>query len=241
MNKSSTQRNIELLSHIAQRLEELCDEVIFVGGCVTGLLITDKAAPDVRYTVDVDCIINIITKSGYYKLANKLREKGFKEMPIGDHPLCRWNCDGVYVDIMPVDSSVLGFSNKWYKEAAATAINSQISNEIKIQIISAPYFLATKIEAFKDRGRNDYLSSHDIEDIISLLDGRPVIVEDIALSSAELKQYLSTELLSFMQEDQFMQALPGHLNYSQESDSRRKIVENRMKAIIQSGDGNDFR
>ena len=61
MNRSSAQHNIELLKLVAHRLEELCDEVTFVGGCVTGLLITDKAAPDVRFTVDVDCIINVIT------------------------------------------------------------------------------------------------------------------------------------------------------------------------------------
>lgn len=94
MNKSSAQRNIESLTLIAYRLEELCNEVTFVGGCITGLLITDKAASDVRFTVDVDCIINVITRSGYYAISEKLRQKGFKEMIFGDHPICRWDCDG---------------------------------------------------------------------------------------------------------------------------------------------------
>jgi hypothetical protein len=62
MNRSSAQRNVESLSLIAHRLGDLCDEVTFVGGCITGLLITDKAAPDVRFTVDVDCIVNVITR-----------------------------------------------------------------------------------------------------------------------------------------------------------------------------------
>ncbi|MDC7848876.1 hypothetical protein ALAW1_02873 [Legionella pneumophila] len=35
-----------------------------------------------------------------------------------------------------------------------------------------------------------------------------------------------------MSNDQFLQALPGHLNYSLESDSRKKIVESRINAII---------
>ena len=116
MNRSSAQRNIESLTLVAHRLDNLCDQVTFVGGSIMGLLITDKAAPDVRFTVDVDCIIDVITQSGYYTLAKKLRKKGFKEMSTGNHPICRWSCDGILIDIMPTDKSVLGFSNKWYKD-----------------------------------------------------------------------------------------------------------------------------
>jgi hypothetical protein len=41
---TQAKRNIEMLTLIANKLEELCDEVTFVGGCIVGLLITDKAA-----------------------------------------------------------------------------------------------------------------------------------------------------------------------------------------------------
>lgn len=115
MNRSSAQKNLGSLLIIANRLDELCKEVTFVGGCITGLLVTDKAAPDVRFTVDVDCIINVISKSEYYTLSEKLRQKGFKEMSIGNHPICRWNCDGILVDVMPTEKNILGFSNKWYQ------------------------------------------------------------------------------------------------------------------------------
>ena len=115
MNRSSAQRNLESLLHIANCFEELCEEVTFVGGCVIGLLITDKAAPDVRFTVDVDCIVNVITKSDYYVLAKKLRQKGLKEIIFGNHPICRWDCDGLLVDVMPIEKSVLGFSNPGIK------------------------------------------------------------------------------------------------------------------------------
>lgn len=66
---------MESVTFIALRLEELCNEVTFVGGCITELLITDKVTPDVRFTVDVDCIINVITQSGYYVISEKLRQK----------------------------------------------------------------------------------------------------------------------------------------------------------------------
>ncbi|MBX3709431.1 MAG: hypothetical protein KIT56_03680 [Gammaproteobacteria bacterium] len=97
MNRSSAQRNLNSLILIANRLGELCNDVTFVGGCITGLLITDKAAPDVRFTTDVDCIINVVTKHEYHSLSEKLRNKGFKEMSFGNHPICRWDCDGVLI------------------------------------------------------------------------------------------------------------------------------------------------
>ena len=235
MKTSSAQHNLESLTLIAYRLGELCDEVTFVGGCITGLLITDKAAPDVRYTVDIDCIVNVITRSGYYAIAKKLRQKGFKEMILSDHPICRWDCDGILVDIMPIDKSVFGFSNRWYQDAQVNAIDLQITESITIKILSAPYFLATKLEAFRDRGKQDFLLSHDLEDIVSLIDGRPEIVNDVLVAPDNLKQYLSIEFTSLMNNDQFLQALPGHLNYSQESESRKKIVEGRMRAIMDMG------
>ena len=235
MNRSSAQRNIESLTIIAHRLDELCNEVTFVGGCITGLLITDKAAPDVRFTVDVDCIINVITRPDYYAISKKLRQKGFKEIIFGDHPICRWDCDGILIDVMPIDKSVLGFSNRWYKDAQINAIDQKITDAISVKIISAPYFLATKLEAFKDRGKQDFLSSHDLEDIISLIDGRAEIVNDISVTSDNLKQYLAFEFASLMNNAQFLQALPGHLNYSQESESREKIVKERILAIVNVG------
>ncbi|HAU1457909.1 TPA: hypothetical protein JBI56_06665 [Legionella pneumophila] len=232
MNKSSAQKNIESLMIIAHRLGNLCDDVTFVGGCVTGLLITDKAAPDVRFTVDVDCIINVITRTDYYALAEKLRQKGFKELMSGNHPICRWDCDGILVDVMPVEESVLGFSNKWYKDALTCSIIQNLSDSIRIKVISAPYFLATKLEAFKGRGNQDFLLSHDLEDIISLIDGRSEIVEDVYQASQSVRQYLSQEFALLMNNENFLQALPGHLNYSNEIFVREKIVKERINAII---------
>ncbi len=235
MNRSSAQRNLNSLILIANRLCELCNDVTFVGGCITGLLITDKAAPDVRFTTDVDCIINVVTKHEYHSLSEKLRNKGFKEMSFGNHPICRWDCDGVLIDIMPTDKSVLGFSNRWYKDAQNNAIAKNLNDSISVKVISAPYFLATKLEAFKDRGKDDFLLSHDLEDIIAVIDGRPEIVGDVSSTENNLKTYLSTEFNKLANNVQFMQALPGHLNYSSESEVRKKIVEQRINAIIELG------
>jgi hypothetical protein len=235
MNRSSAQRNLDSLILIANRLGELCNEVTFVGGCIMGLLITDKAAPDVRFTVDVDCIINVVTKHEYHTLSERLRNKGFKEMSFGNHPICRWDCDGILIDVMPTDKSVLGFSNRWYKDAQNNSVSKSIDDAKIIKIISAPYFLATKLAAFKDRGKQDFLLSHDLEDVIAVIDGRPEIISDVSNTENNLKTYLSIEFNTLVNNAQFMQALPGHLNYSSESEERKKIVEQRINAIIELG------
>lgn len=101
----------------------------------------------------------------------------------------------ILIDVMPIDKSVLGFSNRWYKDAQANAIDQKITDTINVKIISAPYFLATKLEAFKDRGNQDFLSSHDLEDIISLIDGRPEIVNDISAASINKQALIYPQIL----------------------------------------------
>ncbi len=52
--------NLEILMLALDRLGELADEMVFVGGCATGLLITDAAAPPIRVTRDVDAIVQVV-------------------------------------------------------------------------------------------------------------------------------------------------------------------------------------
>ena len=48
--------NLQRLIDAAEKLHPLLGELVFVGGAVTGLLITDDAAADSRITFDVDAI-----------------------------------------------------------------------------------------------------------------------------------------------------------------------------------------
>jgi len=63
-----------------------------------------------------------------------------------------------------------------------------LEDDLAIKLVSSPYFLATKIEAFTGRGGGDYQASHDLEDIITLLDGRPEIVAEIGAAPRDLKE-----------------------------------------------------
>jgi hypothetical protein len=51
--------NLDPLERAAAMLQPLLPEIVFVGGCATGLLITDPGAGAVRGTYDVDVITEI--------------------------------------------------------------------------------------------------------------------------------------------------------------------------------------
>src|SRR5882757_1778971 len=143
--------NLEQLIAAARLLRPLLDELVFVGGCVTGLLITDEAAGDPRSTLDVDAIAEITSYAEYAEFGDRLRALGFREDTSEDAPLCRWVHSGTILDVMPLDEKILGFSNRWYRAAMETATTHQLFPDLKIRVVTAPYFLATKIEAFKGR------------------------------------------------------------------------------------------
>ncbi len=203
--------NIQMITAVAKRFGNLREKVVFVGGCTTGLFITDPAMPEVRVTKDVDVIIDIATKMEYYRLEADLRSKGFRNDMSEDAPSCRWLVNGIKVDIMPTQEDILGFSNSWYLPAIESANCVELETELTIRLVAPPYFLATKIEAFKGRGKGDYMASHDMEDIITVLDGRREIVDEIKSSSDELKPFLTTTFRMFLADENFLDAIPGHL------------------------------
>src|SRR5271170_2096395 len=107
--------NLELLKEVAKRLGPLLSEVVFVGGCTTGLFITDEAAADVRPTFDVDVIAEITSYADYATFSERLRSLGFREDTSKGAPLCRWLIDGMKLDVMPIEEKIFGFSNRWYR------------------------------------------------------------------------------------------------------------------------------
>lgn len=87
--------NLEILELTVARLGPLADQMVFLGGCATGLLLTDPAAPAIRPTEDVDVITEVGSFGGYYKLCKRLREQGLREDQSEAAPMCRWIADGV--------------------------------------------------------------------------------------------------------------------------------------------------
>jgi len=222
--------NIAMLELAARGLGPLTDEVVFLGGCATGLLITDAAAPPTRETKDVDVIVEISTRHDYHVLSGKLRDRGFCEERSEGAPICRWIYQSVVVDVMPTDGSILGFSNRWYSDAMHTAERIKLPGGVEIRIVTAPFFLATKLEAFYGRGKGDFMASHDLEDMIAMLDGKTDIVQEVS-EYVELRAYLSREFAKLLENDEFQDALPGHLPADAASQARIGMILDRMQEI----------
>jgi hypothetical protein len=220
-----------MLEKVARKLENLNDEVVYLGGCATALYITDPLSLDVRPTVDVDCIIDVITLNEYQKFESKLKKKGFKQS-MQDEVICRWRYDDIILDVMPTNEKILGFGNHWYKDALKHAVTHQITDDIIIQSVTAPYFLATKIEAFRTRGKNDFLGSHDFEDIIAVIAGRAEIPDEVALTSNELRKHLKQVFEEMLNNDQFELALPGHVSDGPVTMQRVQMLKERIKKIV---------
>lgn len=224
--------NIKIVENAAAYLGLLINEMVFTGGCATGLLITDPAAHPVRATMDVDMLVEISSLANYYALSEKLRSRGFVEDLSPEAPICRWKRAELLLDVMPTNPDILGFGNKWYAPAFAASKWIQLSSGTKIRILPAPYFLATKFEAFDGRGQNDYLMSRDMEDIVTLLDGRSEIVEEVKNTDKQLSTYLLRRLANLLENQHFLEALPGHLPADPVSQARADLIIARMKNII---------
>ena len=226
--------NLALLQLAARKLGNLNDDVVYLGGCATALFINDPSSLDVRATIDVDCIIDVISLVEYHKFENQLVEKGFKKS-MEDEVICRFRCEETILDVMPTDQKILGFGNPWYKKALQYAVNHEIADDLIVKSISAPYFLAKKFEAFKTRGNYDLWSSHDYEDILSVVAGRINLVEEVETANSELREHLKEEFKRLLQNDQFEPTLPGHVNDGPATMQNVQVVINRINQIIKNG------
>lgn len=235
MNMARIQNpNIEILEMAVACLGALADEMVFLGGCATGLLITDKAAPPIRATQDMDAIVEMVSHGEYYHLAEKLRERGFQEDTSDGAPICRWVAERVILDVMPTEPKILGFGNEWYRPAMEHAEGVKLPSGRQIRMVSAPYFLITKLEAFDGRGQGDYLMSHDIEDIVAVLDGRKEIVEEVQASEPELLHALSERFTALREDRRFIDAVSGHIPPDETSQERVTVVLKMIGKIAES-------
>lgn len=200
-----------MLHFAAHKLGSLNDNLVYLGGCVIALYITSSAALDVRPTIDVDCIVDVCSLMEYHEFTKRLREKGFFQSP-NDSFMVRWRYDDIILDVVPANEKILGFSNRWYQEAFSHAIRHQISKNLSIKLLLPTYFIATKLEAFKARGDGDFYASHDLEDIVTVIYGRDSIVNEMISASEHLYAYLRESFRSLLNNEQFLLALPGHLN-----------------------------
>jgi hypothetical protein len=223
--------NLELLRVAAERLRPLLPEIVFVGGCATGLLVTDPGAAQVRVTIDVDVIAEIVSIAEYRIFSERLRALGFEEDTSEDAPVCRWRHPELILDVVPLDPTILGFSSRWYPGALLAAEPMMLPSGLTLRVITAPYFVATKIEAFRGRGREDYFASHDLEDFIAVVDGRPALLEELEASPWELREFIAFAVRGLIAEPRFLDALPGYLLPDDANQARIGMLAAQLRGL----------
>jgi len=229
MNERANQ-NLEQLVAVAAILEPLLSRLVLVGGCATSLLVTDPGAPDARPTTDVDMIVDVLTITDYQKLEQEVRDLGFQP-DAESNVICRWTNGKYIVDIMPDDAAILGFSNRWYGAAIESAESLLLRNKLEIRHVNAPYFLATKLEAFFGRGEEDYVASHDLEDLLALVDGRASLLAEVKEIDKKARAFIAESMATLMAVPEFMDALPGHLPGDVASQQRLPKVQEMIRRI----------
>lgn len=204
--------NLELLLGMVQAMGPLCQQVVFVGGCATGLLVDDAELMDVRPTEDVDAIVEVASLAGYHRLADQLMQRGFKQTMADNTPPFRWFWNRMQLDLLPLDEEVLGFANPWYRVGFEAALTVELAGGLQLRHLSAPHFLATKFEAYKDRGKNDVYLSHDLEDIMTVMEGRAAVVKEVAAATEAVRKHVGQSVEALLDMPTFHNALPGLLS-----------------------------
>lgn len=221
--------NMSLLMAMAQVMGPVCEQVVFVGGCATGLLVDDADLIDVRPTEDVDAIVEVASLAAYHQLAEQLMQRGFKQTMADNTPPFRWYWNRMQLDLVPVDERVLGFANPWYRVGFEAALPVELAGGLILRHLSAPHFLATKFEAFKDRGQNDVYLSHDLEDIMTVMEGRSCVVQEMATAEEAVRKHVGQSVAALLHMPTFQNALPGLLS----DPEREQTVKTRLMKIAQ--------
>ncbi len=87
----------------------------------------------------------------------------------------------------------------------------------------------------RTNSRRDW--SHDLEDILTVLDGRAAVLEEIAQSPDALKHYLADQFSALVSEPDFIQCLPGHIPPDSASQERVPILLETIHQITQMQEG----
>ena len=220
-----------LVEFAAAKLKPLLNDIVFLGGSVLGLLITDSGSGPLRSTIDIDVVAEITSYGEYTEFSEGLRSLGFSEDTREAAPLCRWTHGDLTLDVMPTEPAVLGFSNRWYRTVLENFSFTTLPSGLTIRLITAPLFLATKMEAFRSRGQGDFYASHDLEDFVAVVEGREELLQELERAPADVNAYLRVATRDLLAERRFREALPGYLQADSSSQARFPILLRRLEEL----------
>ena len=215
---------------MAEALQDIKQEMVFVGGAVISLYTDDPAADEIRPTQDVDVTLNIVNLSHWEQVQGELAQLGFHPDPFR-HAICSYKYKDIPVDIISAEEGPLGPAKRWFKIGFENLWTATARGQ-EIRILSAPCYLASKFEAFNDRG-TDIRTSHDMEDIIYVLDNRINIVQEVQKDDERISSFIKGQLQKIMGQGLLQEVLVAHINPILLAE-RLPIVEEKINQIINS-------
>jgi predicted nucleotidyltransferase len=224
---ADARENLVRVARALQRVGIL--DTVFVGGATVATYITDPALLAPRVTLDVDVIVDTATRHQFYGIESRLRDAGHEPDPHG--PIGRWRIDGIPVDLTPATGEVLGFTNRWYRLLVDTAVVREIAPALAIRTATPAMFLASKLEAHRDRGAGDTLMSHDLTDIVSLVNGRESLVAEVRDMPPEPREFIRDSLRDLLADAGFDVVIHAHLPPDDASQGRAAAVLERLRRI----------
>ncbi|MBD0331198.1 MAG: hypothetical protein ICV66_00940 [Chitinophagaceae bacterium] len=223
-----SRESITRIKVVYDALEELANEVVFVGGATVALY-ADRPSGEARPTDDVDILVELIHYRDYAAIEERLRSKGFTN-DTESGVICRYRVHGIIVDVMPTGQNALGFTNPWYEKGYATAVTHTLDEYYSIKIFQPVYFLATKMEAFNNRGGGDGRWSSDFEDIVYVLNNRNSIWAELQTADKEVKAYLKKQFRLLLENEYISEWISVHLEQSEQK--RLRMITGELTAFV---------
>ena len=220
--------NLKIVEKVASALEEINEEVLYVGGAVVSLYITDEGAEQSRPTKDIDISVQISSYSEMDVLREKLESKNIYPAST-ETILYRYALQDILIDFIPFEDTPLGPTNRWLKPGFDKAYPVEIGRQ-RIRILPVSWYLATKWEAFKNRG-SDPRTSHDFEDIIYVIDNNLELVENVNEADKEIQDFLKEMASEILSHPNCNEIIECHLNpYTRKE--RYQIVNSKLESIV---------
>lgn len=135
---------------------------------------------------------------------------------------------------MPTTGDILGFSNRWYVPGVQNRQMYDLPNGPCVWGFTFPYFFASKLEAYAQRGYLDPIGSRDCEDIVAMVDGRLTAFQELQNCDAEVKAYLTHQIhASFLRNSDLLDLVRAHLLPTAKHQERAPAICRMMRILIE--------
>ncbi|WP_296619996.1 hypothetical protein [Marivirga sp.] len=156
-------------------------------------------------------------------LREDLIARGFVQTAMDD-VVCRFRYDDILIDVMATIPIGWAPGNRWFEQGFKYAFKFDL-DDLQIRLLPLPYFLATKFDAFFDRGIHDLFASHDYEDIVYLFNYSSSISDQALNSDSEVKSYLMECTSKIIENRNLKEAIIGNLFYDGQDERYNMIIK----------------